>query len=175
MKSDSGSTIPNYAGSRSSFFRNRLSNASLLSLSSLRTLLPQYDAVQDPSDTVSDDTHAYPHPSPTFDAPVEPPRYSLLNPLSSTRDITATHLNIDDDTQQFRYSYPIRSRKAWATLRLLTRDAVPGNPKPLQRQPRLPRFWSCDPIKGALELDLDSPQDIQHIDILVCFILSVMF
>ena len=68
---------------------------------------------------------------------------------------------------EFRYSFPIRPKNPWATLHLRTRDAVLGNMKPLHIQPRVPRIWSCDPIRGTLELDLDSPQTIQQISVSV--------
>ena len=125
----------------SSLLRNRFSNVSLFSL---RSLLPQYS--EDPPGT------------PYQSATEEPPRYSLENIPNS---------KFEGDKRKFRYSYPIRPKKPWATLRLYTRDAVPGNSKPLQSQPRLPRFWSCDHVMGTVELDLSSSQSIQQIDIAV--------
>ena len=147
---------------RSSFFRNRFSNASLLSLSSIRSLLPQYSV----SDTIGESSASSPNTETTTtgnreslsSAPsswnsntaiaIEPPRYSMLNPhhlsmLSSTGASTATRFEVEGGPQahEFRYSYPIRPKNPWATLHLHTRDAIPGtHSKSLQNQPRVPRF-----------------------------------
>ena len=160
MKSDHppGIPSPSTAGPSRSLRTNRFSNASLLSLSSIRTLLPQYSAVNNSDGPYSDanprcgtqtsgsDPH-FQHDT------LEPPSYTSVTPIEG----------------EVRYSFPIRTKKPWATLHLRTRDAVPGNIKPLLTQPRVPRFWSCDPITGTLELELDSPQTIRQINICVCF------
>jgi len=165
---------------------------SIASLSSIRTLPPQYSVTNilgEPAGTpsaVNTDSHAPPRHTPlssntltsgsaSLQNATEPPRYSLLNPPPSLDLIltwstsTATPLEpeVQGDTPEFRYSFPIRQKKPWATLHLYTRDAVPGNPRPLQSQPMVPRLWGCDPITGTLELDLDGPQSIQQIDISV--------
>jgi hypothetical protein len=179
----------------SSFWRNRFSNASLLTLSSIRTLPPQYsvvDTLEEPptspvSDGITDNGASgslqYAPSSwsgssssfPLSQSAVEPPRYSLLHPRQSlvlTRRVSTDACfepEGDPQAHEFRYSYPIRQKNPWATLHLHTRDAIPGNPKPLQNQPRVPRLWSCDPITGTLHLDLDSPQNIQQIKVMVWF------
>ena len=149
------------------FFRNRFSNASLLSI---RTLPPQYsvvDALKEPVGSPPDTDcgsptnlvsswNTGPSSGSTSDQrPIEPPQYSLRPSLGNVAG-------------EFRYSYPIKSKKPWAMLHLdIERDSVPGNPHPMQSKPRVPRFWGCDPIRGILELDLDTPHNIHQIDILV--------
>jgi len=163
--------------------RNRFSSASL---SSIRTVLPQYsvvDALQRalrPTQILATPPDAPPSWNSTTSGSTllpnmtEPPRYSLINPpgelVMNWMASTATLPEVVANTHEFQYSYPVRLKKAWATLHLHTRDAVlPRNPKPLQSQPRVPRFWSCDPIAGILELDLDGPQKIQQINVSVCY------
>src|SRR5260221_5607066 len=78
---------------RSSFFRNRFSNASLLSLSSIRSLLPQYsvdDTLEESSTSSPTETTTTRNRESLSSAPsswnsdttsaIEPPRYSMLNP-----------------------------------------------------------------------------------------------
>jgi len=185
----SSSSIIANTRSPSSFFRsNRFSNASLLSLSSVRSLLPQYSV----DDTLGASTSS-PNTETTtpgnreslsfapsswnsnMTSAIEPPRYSTLNPrhssmLSSRRGSTSTRFEVDGDPQahEFRYLYPIRPKNPWATLHLHTRDPTPGtHSKSLRNKPRVPRFWSCDPIMGIVQLDLDTPQNIQLISITV--------
>jgi hypothetical protein len=97
----------------------------------------------------------------TSPSTMEPPRYSLLQHRQFS--------DVEGDPQvlEYRYSYPIRPKNPWATLHLHTRDAAPGDSKSLINRPRVPRVWSCDPVTGAVQLDLDSPQSIQHISIMV--------
>lgn len=142
--------------------RNRLSR-----WSSIRTLPPQYSAVDvleeraSTASTLDAASHGLPpyapniRTSPSADA-MGRPREVVLTWSSST---TARPCDISE----FQYSYPIRPKKPWATLHLRTRDAIPGNPNPLQNHPRVPRFWSCEPIVGSLQLDLDGPHNIQQI------------
>jgi len=151
----------------SSNFRNRFSNASLLSLSSVRSLLPQYSGGPTTETTTDSTPSSWNSPS-----AIEPPQYSLLNPhhLPMLPSSTATRFEIGGDSHahEFRYSYPIRPKNPWATLHLHTRNTITGSHlKSLQSQPRLPRFWSCDPITGTVQLDLDTPQNIQLISITV--------
>ena len=186
MASSNGDSTVNASPTRSpsAFFRNRFSNASLLTLSSVKTLPPQYSVVDTLEEAGvgghSDDNTDNQPPSCTSEfrssgCVIEPPRYSLLNPrrslISTWRSSTATRFEVEGDPQahEFRYSYPIRSKSPWATLHLHTRDTVPGNSKSLQNQPRVPRVWSCDPLTGVLQLELDSPHNIQQINIVVCY------
>ena len=168
----------NAARSRtSSIFRNRFSNASLLSLSRIRTLLPQYsvvDALEEPPASPLSEVNTVTES--LWDSPsaIEPPRYSLSQHRQSLmltrRASTAPGFDVEAEpqTHDFQYSYPIRAKNPWATLQLHARVEVPGtHSKSLQNQPRLPRFWSCDPISGTVQLDLDSPQNIQQISITV--------
>ena len=162
MKSDrapaSGTPSPSTDGPSRSL-RNRFSNFSLLSLSSIRTLLPQYSAT-DNLDGPSPDASSRPPSRNTQTSSSDPRfRHDTSEPPSYT--------SVTSVEGEFRYSFPIRPKKPWATLHLRTRDAVPGNIKPLLTQTRVPRVWSCDPITGTLELDLDSPQAIQQIGISV--------
>jgi len=172
---------------RSSFFRNRFSNASLLSLSSVMSLLPQYSvddtlALEESSTSSPTETTTTGNRESLSSAPsswtasaIEPPCYSLLNPhhlsmLPSRRASTTTGFGVEGESHahEFRYSYPIRPKNPWATLYLHTRDAIPGtHSKSLQNKPRVPRIWSCDPITGVVQLDLDTPQNIQLISITV--------
>jgi hypothetical protein len=190
---DEDSTFPQATNRSSSFWRNRFSNASL---SSVRTLPPQYsvvDTLEEPptlspiSDGITDNGGSgsllYSPSSwsnstssfPLSQSAIEPPRYSLLHPRQSLvltrRFSTDARFESEGDPQahEFRYSYPIRQKNPWATLHLHTRDGIPGNSTPLQNQPRVPRLWSCDPITGTLHLDLDSPQNIQEVKVMVWF------
>jgi len=178
---------PTTANTRSppSFFRNHFNNVSLLSLSSIRSLLPRYSVIDTASPTSESAAQATGDRESLLPAPsswnsntqfaIDPPRYSLPRPshssmLSSRRGSTATRFEVDGESpaHEFRYSYPIRPKNPWATLHLHTRDPTPGvHSKSLQNQPRVPRFWSCDPITGTV-LDLDTPQNIQLISITVC-------
>ena len=165
--------------------RNRFSNVSLLTLSSIRTaILPPYsvvDALQAllrPSTQIATSppdarpswncTTSGPTSSPNV---TEPPRYSLINPPSEPimtwGRSTATQPEVESDTHKFRYSYLIGPKNSWAILHLDTPARVPGKPKALRGKPRVPRYWSCDPITGTLELDLDNTQNIQKINISV--------
>jgi hypothetical protein len=144
--------------SRLSSFRNRFSNASILSL------LPQYSVVDTLVDAATASDPSFHPTSPTSESSIEPPHYSLITPPTPLSTNWTPDSSVEGD---FRYSYPIRPKRPWATLYLHSRDAVPGNPKPLQSQPKVPRVWGCDSIRGRLELDLDSPQNIQQIKILV--------
>ena len=165
------STIATTNAARS-FFRNRFSNASF---SSINTLLPQYSVIDTLEDTASDVDTVSPRSPASWNSRysgstlhhnmINPPRYSLANlPHSFT---PFARPEVGGDRHEFRYLYPIRPKKPWATLYLFTRNVIPGDPKPSQGQPRVPRFWSCDQIMGALELDLESPQNIHQIDVLV--------
>ena len=142
-------------------FRNRLSNISLLTLSSARTLPPQYSAIDNSFDDPSTDARPRP-PSWNTQTSSSDPRFQ-----NNTRE-PPSYASLTPAEGEFRYSFPIRRKNPWATLHLRTRDAVPGNMKPLHTQPRVPRIWSCDPIRGTLELDLDNPQTIRQISITVC-------
>ena len=124
----------------SSPFRRRAS------LSSIRTVLPQYSVVNALESPESWNSSAIDR---------EPPQYSLHG------------ADLPEVPGEFRYSYPINPKKPWMMLHLYTRDTLPGDPKPLQSRPRMARFWSCDTIRGIVELNLDSPQNIQRIDISV--------
>ena len=179
---DMSTTANEHSATRSrssSFFRNRFSNASLLSLSSVRTLLPQYSVVdtleEPPASPLSEVATVTENRESLWDSPsvaIQPPRYSLPQHRQSLmltrRATTAPSFDVEGEPQvhEFRYSYPIRAKNPWATLQLHTRIAVPGTHS-IQNQPRLPRFWSCDPITGTVQLDLDSPQNIQQISITV--------
>jgi len=111
----------------------------------------------------------------TADAPTFPSQDNIVN-LHHSILLTPTIMDANDplasrsqpDSSEFQYSYPIRSSNSWATLQLYTRDSVPGNPKPSRLQPKVPQLWSCDPLKGVIQLDLESPQIIQHISVVVC-------
>jgi hypothetical protein len=201
--------------SSSTFFRNGSSNTSLLSLSSLRTLLPQYtlfdDVQEQPSstgpvrsffrdrfrnasrssfstlppqytDTLGEspslspevttenpDSPSYASSSRNSSSGIEILSPSSLQPRRSMLIRRASIVDFEGDPQSpgFLYSYPIRPKNPWATLHLHTRDAAPGDSTPLQNQPRVPRVWSCDPFTGALQLDLESPQNIRQISITV--------
>ena len=187
---------------RSSFFARRLSSASLLTLSSVHTVLPQYSAVDNDERSIQvgfDAPPAFEEPDqslsyladqeqdsplsngtrPSTNAPTFPSQDNIVNPRHSIL-LTPTIIGVLDantplagrsqpDSSEFQYSYPIRSSNSWATLQLYTRDSVPGNPKPSRLQPKIPRLWSCDPLKGVIQLDIESPQVIQHISVVVRF------
>ena len=97
-----------------------------------------------------------------------PPRYSYINPRHST--IITSHTPDPRRRQpphEFEYSFPIRANKPWATLKLFTRNSIPGNLHPSPRQPKTPQIWGGELITGTLQFDLDSPQMIQQISITV--------
>ena len=162
----------------------RFSNASALSVSTVNTALHQYSPINDtesPEDEMrlsSDIGSGGFHASSTFEpqsslglpSTISPPRYSYVNPRHSIL-LSWTPSSEDPWTESlskgFRYSFPIKANKTWATLHLDTRDAIPGNHTPLARQPKVPRFWGCEPIAGVLDLDLDNPQSIYEINIMV--------
>ena len=182
---DEQSTL-NTRSRTSSSFLNRFSNASFLSLASVRTLLPQYtvvDTLEDPpASPLSSEITIEDRESPSSwnnpeSALIRPPRYTALQPLVLTQTASTTtpfEVEGDPQTHGFRYSYPIRPKNPWATLHLQTRVAAAGDSSSLQNQnqPRVPRIWSCDPITGTVQLDLDSPQNIQQISITVSLVLS---
>ena len=166
------------------FDRRRFSNASTLSVSTVSTALPQYSTI-DSSESPEDEGHWFsesgregsyasstfgPQSSLGLPFAIAPPRYSYLNPRHSIL-LTWTPSAEDPGTESlsngFRYSFPIKANKTWATLHLDTRDAIPGNPAPSASQPKVPRFWGCEPIAGVLELDLDNPHSINEINIMV--------
>lgn len=160
---------------------NRFSNASL---SSITTLLPQYthsihdisEDAESPDTALTVDT-AYGLPAYALSRSdsgqssslslAAPPRYSMVHLPQSSSGSDSTGSTLGDPPHQFQYSYPIRSKKPWATLHLSTQNAIQGNPKPLKSRPGVPRLWSCDPVVGSLELNLESPQNIQQISISV--------
>ena len=154
---------------------SRFSNASF---SSIATLLPQYThSVLNISEDLEQLRGCYELPayapsssdgsSSSSLSPAVPPRYSMLTLPQSSSSYDSTSPTLGDSPHQFRYAYPIRSKKPWATLHLNTRDAIQGNPKPLKSRPGMPRFWGCEPVAGALELNLESPQNIHQISISV--------
>jgi len=155
--------------SRRSFLGRRFSRASVLSFASVNTVLPQYNAVDDSS---LDDQSV--RSSPIASLTEAPPRYSPRDsslvtnhsPVESSESVPCRSPDLEL-LHGFKYSYPIKSDKPWATLHLYTRHAEPGNSKPLKSRPKVPRLWGCDPVVGTLELELDVPQTIQHIKIMV--------
>ncbi len=176
---------------RSFLGRRRFSTASVLTLASLNSVLPQYAATDD-TERVWEDPPVYLpldvgnaessssrsglHSTSTSSSPnssILPKRYSFINPRHSTilscpNPVVESSAPVTSHSQhEFQYSYPIKSNKPWATLHLYTRDAIPGNPRPSKSQPKVPCFWSCDPVAGMLQLDFDSPQTIQQIIIMV--------
>ncbi len=208
MASGAGTSSFGGMASRRSFFARRLSSASLLTLSSINTVLPQYSTIDDnekgigappafeepdqlPSDladqdgyhnqndgysAVSDAWHSQSTSPMVTNAgiPTFPSQANIVNSRHSillTSDAGDANIPLagrsQPDSSQFQYSYPIKSGNPWATLQLYTRDSVPGNPKPSRLQPKVPRLWSCDPLKGVIQLDADSPQIIQHISVVV--------
>lgn len=167
----SSQTPATLATSSRSFLGRRFSRASVLSFASADTILPQYNAVDDSS---LDDQSV--RSSPIDSLTEAPPRYSHINPRNSV--LLTNHIPVESRSvprrspdleilHGFKYSYPIKSDKPWAILHLYTRDAEPGNSKPLRSRPKVPRLWGCDPVVGTLELELGVPQTIQHIKILV--------
>ena len=164
--------------------RRRFSSASTSTVSTVNTALPQYSAI-DSTESPEDETRlsseigsAGSDASPTFEPErnpglpptIAPPRYSYLNPRHSILLTWVPSTGVpgtDSLSNGFRYSFPIKANKTWATLHLDTRDAIPGNPSPSASQPKVPRFWGCEPIAGVLDLDLDNPQSINEINIMV--------
>ena len=170
MSSQTPATLAT-SSSRRSFLGRRFSLASVLSLASVNTILPQYNAVDDSS--LGDQSV---RSSPIDSLTEAPPQYSHINPRNSV--LLTNHIPVESSSvpcrspdleilQGFKYSYPIKSDKPWAILHLYTRDAEPGNSRPLKSRPKVPRLWGCDPVVGTLELELGVPQTIQHIKIMV--------
>jgi len=169
-------------GKLSLFDRRRFSNASTLTVSTVNTALPVYSTIDgsgSPEDEMrlsSESGRDGSYASSTFEPQstpgltIAPPRYSYLNPRHAI-SLTWTPSSEDPGTESlsngFRYSFPIKANKTWATLHLDTRDAIPGNPAPSASQPKMPRFWGCEPIAGVLDLDLDNPHSINEINIMV--------
>jgi hypothetical protein len=176
---------------RSSLFSRQFSNASLLTIGSINTILPQYSAVGDEARSqnppgfdgdaeTEDQYYASPPPSeslggfacshPPPGSSIMPSRLSVVNPRHSTLLAWATNSNASADGStraDFQYSFPIPSNKHWATLHLSTRNTIAGNPRASHTQPKLPRFWGCDPVTGVVQLDLDNPMTIQQINVTV--------
>ena len=163
-------------GRFSLFDRRRFSNASALTVSTVNTALPAYSTT-DGSETPEDEVYSEIgiDASPTSErqsslgltSAISPPRYSYLNPRHSillTWSPSSEDPQTESQSNGFRYSFPI---KTWATLHLDTCDAIPGNPSPSASQPKVPRFWGCEPIAGVLGLDLDNPVSINEINIVV--------
>lgn len=188
---------------RRSLFFSRQFNASLLTIGSINTILPQYSAtdadeqphtspeLDDGSDgTFQAQNRHYASPPP-FDpsssapgrplsppgSPLTPSRLSVINPRHSTLLAWTTSsipsFNDSLQTDSFRYSYPIPSNKHWAILHLSTCKTIAGNPRPSHTQPKLPRYWGCDPVSGVVQLDLDHPLTIQQINVTVRFYLPL--
>src|SRR6266511_1482200 len=159
------------------FDRQQFSNVSSLTVSTVNTALPEYstiDGSENPEDSElrwsSETSRDGFYASSTFEPQSSHglPRYSYINPRHS---ILLNWASSSEDSRTeslsdgFKYSFPIKTNKTWATLHLYTRDAIPGNPAPSPNQPRVPRFWGCEPIAGVLDLDLDNPHSINEIKI----------
>lgn len=107
-------------------------------------------------------------------SPPFPPRYSAIHPITLApppAESSSFHDHAEAGTQSYhQYIYPIKSTNPWARLLLYSREAIPGDPRPLQGQPKVPRIWGCEPITGRIELDLESPLTIQQINVIVRFL-----
>ena len=135
---------------------------SALTVSTVNTVLSQYSAI-DGSANLEDEMRLSseigssgsdasptfePHSSLALPSAISPPRYSYLNPRHSIL-LTWPPSAEDSGTESpngFRYSFPVKANKTWATLHLDTRNAIPGNPSPSPSQLKVPRFWGCEPI-----------------------------
>jgi len=174
--------VSNTISKLSLFDRRRFSNASTLTVSTVNTALPVYsidssespeDEVRWPSESGRDGSYASStfeeQSTPGLHPTLAPPRYSYLNPRRSILLTWAPSSEVPgiESSNGFRYSFPIKANKTWATLHLDTRDAIPGNPAPSASQPKVPRFWGCEPIAGVLDLDLDNPHSINEINLMV--------
>ena len=171
--------VSNTISKLSLFDRRRFSNASTLTVSTVNTALPVYsiDSSENPEDEVRwssesgrDGSYVFEEQSTLGLHPtLAPPRYSYLNPRRSILLTWAPSSDVPgiESSNGFRYSFPIKANKTWATLHLDTRDAIPGNPAPSASQPKVPRFWGCEPIAGVLDLDLDNPHSINEINLMV--------
>jgi len=169
----------------SMFFSRRFSNASLLTIESTETVLPQYSAVGNPQNQ-SDGADGvlrtgelyYASLPPSGGIPCSqlgtPSLFSVVNPRHSTLLAWTTSnstAGANGPTRMdscFQYSFPIESNKRWATLHLTTPTAIAGDPRTSYKQPKVPTFWGCDPITGVVHLDLGNPLTIQEINVAVC-------
>ena len=71
------------------------------------------------------------------------------------------------------HEYHIKSgREIWATLKVMSRTSV-GSTSSASSSPsstqRVPRFTGSDLVQGILELNLETPQNINSISLSVCF------
>ncbi len=175
---------PPYSGltpPRAQYDRRRGSAISIASVNSLLTILPAYSADPDPITNIDlnhQEIFSAAHP-PGSSAPLfnDPPPYSPLLPHGSdaedsiTPGGTVAHEQQDplshaNPRPQQRRSNFVQHRlflakkgapKPWATLSLVSRPPLPNS------LGKIPRFIGGDSVKGALELELESPTSIHSL------------
>jgi len=158
-------------------FRVPFSAASSSTTDTVNTLLPHYSPIAEddwdsdlPSQNVLEvgsDNKESRLVSPPF-----PPRYSAIHPITLAPppvESSSFHDDAEAVMRSNRFQYTYRSTKPWARLLLYSPEAVPGDPRPLQGQPKVPQIWGRELFTGRIELDLDSPLAIQQINIIVRF------
>ena len=68
------------------------------------------------------------------------------------------------------HEYHIKSGgEIWATLKVMSRTSVGSTSSSLSSTQRVPRFTGSDLVQGILELNLETPQNINSISLSVCF------
>ena len=102
-------------------------------------------------------------------------RRSLAHPASDNRVAwSSPDSPVTPDPSGLQvHEYHIKSgREIWATLKVMSRTSVGSTSSAsssLSSTQRVPRFTGSDLVQGILELNLETPQNINSISLSVCF------
>lgn len=188
--SNNGTSPTESNSTSSSQFRSVNRRNSILTIASIATALPRYSTI-DLTDTrinyeqVDHCTELDETPPPsltsdvspslqlTYDEGDHPPEYSPVNsnperPRSRRPNFMLHKFHIGGvGGNTVGLGKGKSSQEPWATLKLLSRAALPGSKK------RIPRFIGGDILRGCVDLRLDSPMTVHKIKLIVSVCLIV--